>query len=382
MYKIWGRMKTPYYKGYLYLRSSLAIIGTNSKGTQSREELRESMKGSCVNKFFFGIFLSGLAFSFFVLNACATEKRASVTTPTKIEGKKEILVARALGSGGPFSIIGWCGNTAFLIDSDEFGKEWIDLNGNRVTVSKESDDYPIGCTPDGKWVIYEDRDSARAYKDKRGRIPENIVDEGPGWHGFVMDLYRYEVATGRRQKFAVVRDDSASLVSPDGSKVLLGDRHDSAIKMPEPRWEAVWITNEWLFGDTHWFADSSGIVTMIWNNGYSLGVEFFDEGGWSKEFSLDMLRSSPGANVSLAAVDKDNVLYFVTTEDYPVGDATRKAYNFFRCEIKYKDLVCTLGDGVKEDEDENILSLKLLPSGDVVFDREEDNCIRLVKRRG
>src|SRR3972149_5194430 len=29
-----------------------------------------------------------------------------------------------------------------------------------------------------------------------------------------------------------------------------------------------------------------------------------------------------------------------------------------------------------------IFSLKLLPSGDVVFDREEDNCIRLVKRRG
>ncbi len=197
-----------------------------------------------------------------------------------------------------------------------------------------------------------------------------------------MDLYRYEVSTSRRQKFAVVRDDSGGLVSPDGSKVLLGNRHDSAIGMPEPKWEAVWLTNEWVYGSTHWFEDSSGIVTMIWSNGYSLGVEFFGEEGWAKEFSLDMLRTDSKTYLSLAAVDKNKVLHFVTMDDSKVGDSPGKVYNFFDCKIKYKDLVCSLGDGLKEEKDEKIRSLKLLPNGDVIFEREEDNCIRRVKRRG
>jgi hypothetical protein len=339
------------------------------------------MKGSYKNKIVICIFLFCIVSSLIAIGGCAAGKQASATTPTKIKEKKEILIVEDIGGGLPFQILGWCGNTALLIDSDEFGKEWVDLNGNRVTISKESGDYPIGCPPDGKWVLYKDRDSARVYKNKWGKIPENIVDEGPGWHGFVMDLYRYEVTTGRRQKFAVVRDDSGSLVSPDGSKVLLGNRHDSAMEMPEPRWEAVWLTNEWGYGETRWFEDSSGIVTMIWGNGHSLGVEFFGEGGWSKEFSLDMLRSDPRSNVSIAAVDEDNVLHFVTMEDYPVGDSPRKVYNFFRCKIKYKDLVCSLGDGLKEEKDEKIRSLELLPNGDVIFEREEDNCIRRVKHR-
>ncbi|HLC17682.1 MAG TPA: hypothetical protein VJM57_01530 [Thermodesulfobacteriota bacterium] len=338
------------------------------------------MKVSYANKFFFGIFLSCMFFSPVALNGCAGNP-FSANTPMKIRGEKEILVARDIGGGLPYSLM-WCGNTALLAYGGEFGTVWVGLDENRVTISTKSTDYPRNCTPDGKWVIYEDRDSARIYKDTQGRLPENIVDEGPGWHGFVMDLYRYEISTGARQRFAVVRDDSGSLVSPDGTRVLLGNRHDSAIEMPKPKWETVWLTNEWTYYNEYWLPDSSGIVMEVWNAGASLGVEFFGKERWSKEFSLDMLRSGPGTNVSLAAVDESNVLHFVAVKDYPVGDYSRSIYNFFRCKIKHRDLICDLTGGIEEEEDdENILSLDLLPNEDIIFKREEDNCIRRVKRR-
>ncbi|MBI5559685.1 MAG: hypothetical protein HY883_00210, partial [Deltaproteobacteria bacterium] len=242
------------------------------------------MKTIYKNKIAARMFFSFVVFSF-SLYGCVAGKPASLKSEVNIEGEKEILVAKDIGGGLPFGVIEWCGNDALLINSDKFGMEWVDLKGNRVTVSTKNTDHLIGCTPDGKWVLYADWNSAREYKDKQGRTPENIVDEGPGWHGSVNDLYRYEIATGTRQKFAVVRDDSGSLVSPDGLKVLLGNRHDWDIEMPEPRWEKVWFTNEWL-ADERWFADSSGIVAEIWGNGSSLGVEIFGEEGWAKEFSL------------------------------------------------------------------------------------------------
>lgn len=170
------------------------------------------MKGSYRNKFVIGILLSGMVFSLVTLNSCTAWRQISTNKPVNIEAKKEILVVPDIGGGLPFGIIEWCGNDALLIDSDKSGKEWVDLKGNKVTVSTKSTDHLIGCTPDGKWVLYADWNSAREYRDKEGRTPENIVDEGPGWHGAVMDLYRYDITTGTRQKFAVVRDDSGSLV--------------------------------------------------------------------------------------------------------------------------------------------------------------------------
>ena len=307
------------------------------------------------------------------------EKESYEAGKTKLG--KEILVARDIGGGLPYSLVMWCGNSSFLIYGDEFGTEWIDFNGNKATISTDNADYPRGCTPDGKWVLYEDRNSGRAYKDKHGRIPENIVDEGPGWHGLVMDVYRYEIATGTRQKFAVVRDDSGSLVSPDGLKVLLGNRHDSVIDMPEPKWETVWFTNEWL-ADTRWFADSSGIATMIWwGNGHVFGVEFFGKEGWAKEYSLEKidLKQKSGNGVSFRAVDKDNRLYFTAVESYRVDNRVRNRFHFYRCEIKNKDLVCE-AMGEYDERENTIVSSEFLANGDFIFNRTgEDNCIRRLK---
>lgn len=333
-------------------------------------------------KITFTLLIFCLFFVFAAHNGYTAESQTPSNKHVKIKGAQEILVARDIGGGLPFSLIEWCGNSSLLIYGDEFGTALLDFNGNKTTVSSKSTDEPIGSTPDGKWVIYSDRNSSREYRDNFGRVPENIVDEGPGWHGFIMDLYRYEVATDRRQRFAVVRDDSSALVSPDGSKVFLGNKHDSTIDIPEPKWETVWSTNDWTYLKTFWLPDSSGIVALVWVEDASLSVEFFGKDRWAKEFSLDMLRSPQGANVSLATLDKNKVLHFTTVEDYPTDGASRKTYNFFRCKIKRKDLICDFTGGFKEDADEHIFSLKLLPNEDIIFKRDEDNCIRRVKHRG
>ncbi len=298
----------------------------------------------------------------------------------KIE--KEILVARDIGGGLPFShafsLNGWCGNTYFLIHGTEIGIELLDFNGNKTAVSSKITDYPRGCTPDGRWVIYKDRNSAREYRDRFGRVPDNIVDDGPGWHGFVMDIYRYEVATGRRQKFAVVRDDSTALVSPDGLKVFLGNRHDSVIEMPEPKWETMWFTKDWTYLETFWLPDSSGIVTRLWGNGSSLGVEFFGQNGWAKEFSLDRVSPAPRFWGSLEAVDNKGRLYFSTIV-YTEGGQGRNIYDYFRCEIKNKELICE-AIGELDGREHRIASSELLPNGNIIFKRGGDDCIRLLKQ--
>jgi hypothetical protein len=326
-------------------------------------------------------FILILLVTLFPLTTSAGSKAGEIAG-IRSKGKKEVLIARDVGGGLPYSVKLWCGNNALLIYGEEFGTQWIGLNGKKITVSAKSTDYPGGCSPDGKWVFYRDRTSSRVYKDKLGRVPENVVYDGFGWHGFVIDLYRYEVSTGRRQRFAVVRDDSSALVSPDGSKVLLGNRHDSTIEMPEPKWETVWLTNDWVYGPTYWLPDSSGIATNIWHNGFTLGVEFFGKEGWSKEFSLDLMRTrrNYGATgVILEAVDEDNILHFTARDSLSGGSAFRSKYNFFSCKIKRKDLVCSFTGGLEEEKGDSISSSEFLSNGDIIFKREEDNCIRRVK---
>lgn len=340
------------------------------------------MKG-IKKKITLSVLLFSLIFVFAIHKGYTEEPQPPSGKPVKNKAEKEILVARDIGGGMPFSqtfsLDGWCGNTSFLIHGTETGIKLLYFNGHETTVSSKGTDYPKGCTPDGKWVIYEDRNSAREYRDRFGRVPENIVDDGPGWHGLVTDLYRYEIATGRRQKFAVVRDDSTALVSPDGLKVFLGNRHDSAIEMPEPKWETVWLTNDWTRVLTFWLPDSSGIATQVWGDGSSFGVEFFGTDGWAKEFSLEQINPEEKYSISLEAVDSEGRLYIRMGEDYlKTNYRAWHKYHFVRCKIKDKELAC---EAIGEFDVRNyyISNSNLLANGDYVFKKDGDDCIRLLK---
>jgi hypothetical protein len=313
----------------------------------------------------------------FFLASCTTEKEPA--PPVKNTIQKEMLIVKDMGEGMSFYTVGWCGNTGLIVDNDKFGKKWVGLNKDSVKLTTKSINYITGCTPDGKWIIYEGSGTSRIYKDKWGKSSERLGLDGPGWHGQVFDIGRYEIATGKHQKFAVVRDDSGGLVSPDMTKVLLGNKHDSDLKPIKRRWEEVWLTNEWVYGFTRWFADSSGVATLIWGNGHSLGIEIFDkENGWAKEYDFGSLGFGykPNHSIYFRAIDKDNRLYFTVIEGGE--DYGTSKFRFFRCEIKDRKITCKK-TGEFNENGRHINSHEILPNGDFIFSRDNDNCIHRLK---
>ncbi|MBI1911208.1 MAG: hypothetical protein HYS21_04340 [Deltaproteobacteria bacterium] len=240
--------------------------------------------------------------------------------------------------------------------------------------------YPLNCTPDGKWVIYVDRKSWRIDK---GRVePDDEDFEGShDWLGYVVDLYRYEVSTGKVEKFATRRDrpEFADVISPDGKKALLGGTHNTPFKMPEPAWEMRWLKSEWTHLDPIWLADSSGIVTMILDEGsnVSLGVEIFGESGWAKEFI-------PGRDLDIkgqlgdAVAIKNKTISLSTGESYSevkMGrEMGRDRYYFYTCDIKQSGLNCK--EILQFDLRHTHIRYATLPGGDIVYKESDDKCIR------
>jgi hypothetical protein len=324
------------------------------------------------------VLIACVAFSF-SLNASKAGETGSLGSSRNIEGGEEILVAKDVGGGRPDFFITWCGNDALIIRDRKFVTELMDLKGNRIIISEKAGDSPLNCTPDGEWFIYEDRESARMCTDKEGEPPEPIVDDGEvaNWQELVMDLYRYEIATGKRQKFAVAHQGSGSLVSPDGSKVLILNREDSTIDMPEPKWEPVWLKNEWgIFSKVLWFADSSGVVAKRGMGIGTLGVESFGEDGWTKIYEREQHRLY---RVSLEAVDSKKRFYLITRDTFGVSENTsRTKYRLLRCTIKYGELNYEELN-VLDDNGKRIFPLNILPDGSFVFTWKEDSCIYRLK---
>lgn len=314
------------------------------------------------------VLLTWLALFFVVLNSYALENQDPESADTK--SKKERLVASDIGFG--FSNIRWCGNDRLLLYGNTRGLKLIDLTtGKWTTVSKDGSDYPVECTNDGKWVIYIDRKSWRIDK---GRVapPDEELEGEIEWQGFVENLYRYEVLTGKRQIFAVVRDrpNPLNIVSPDGSKVFLGNRHNTKTRMPEPAWETFWFTKEWDYAEPHWLADSSGVVTLMWED-KSIVVEILGQKGWSKVYKWD---SDIKGNINHLDVNGRNKIYFLESKDYSEGKTGRSKHRIYSCDIKNSELNC-----------QRILELDLkytnikyvaLTDGDIVYKESDDKCIR------
>jgi hypothetical protein len=281
------------------------------------------------------VFLLSIIALFTSITGYADEKQAATTQ----EQKEEIFIGQFKGDISAK----WCGNNALVVSEREYGIEWIDiLNKKTIKISSrtfpDDYDYPLNCTPDGKWVVYVDSKSLRADKGYKPPNPKDCDDWG------VVDLYRYDVTTGKKQKFAVIRAPGClyEAVSPDGMKILLGERHNSIIKMPNPKWNTVWKPVNAI-----WFLDSSGIAWINFKN--TVAVEFFGKNGWAKKFELKQFEYK---TFSLA-VDKANRIYLYGVEKGKEKEA------LYRCSIKNKNLSC-------EKILERISDYKVLPNGDIV----------------
>ena len=279
----------------------------------------------------------------FLLANCVT--KAHSEEGAGIKGEKEMLVARDVGSGGEIYATRWCGNSALLFQVKNIGIEMIDFTtGQKMQVSEDMWSIPLNCTPDGKWVLYED------IRKK--------------------EVYRYEVSTGKRQKIAVVEEGGWwDAVSPDGKRVFLGPMGDGTTDVPVPEWEHLWFSHGWDAYEAIWFPDSSGVLSFVYSPG-DMCVEFFGVDGWAKCFDLE---PEDKDNIGGFFIDEENRIYF--TESEVPDPIAGKRYQLYRCSIKGRELSC---ERVFEDKRKFSTWYVLLPDGGMLFQDDEKDCIRRI----
>lgn len=321
------------------------------------------------------LFLAGLIFVLAVHDGYTAETQALSNKHVKIKGAQEILVARDASGGRMLYGPEWCGSNALLFNTSD-GIALIDVTSKeKITISSDRDDRRLNCTPDGKWVFYYrwSRDIFFPNPDYDG----STYDASTGMDANeaqplikVIEIYRYEVATGIRQRLAITSSigSSRDLVSPDGKKILLGpEYHIVMAEAPELRF--LWFNNTgWWMGEQAWFKDSSGVVAFVPGR---LGVEFFGENGWAKSFDL----WKPGIGISSLKVDLENRIYFETTETaLEMSDGILPQlhgnYLIHRCAIKAMSLDCE-----RIMARENLGPFEILPDGDIIFEVIYDKCL-------
>ncbi|MBI1911989.1 MAG: PD40 domain-containing protein [Deltaproteobacteria bacterium] len=325
---------------------------------------------SLKNKKILNIFLFSVIFVFAINKGYTAETQATASKPVKIKGEQEILVARDVSGGKMLYTPRWCGSNALLFKTSG-GIELIDIiSRKKVKISSDQDDEPLNCTPDGKWVFYH-RWSRDLFFPNMG-FDESTYDESTGMDADlappllkINEVYRYEVATGIRQKFAITKDfgPTHNMVSPDGKKFLLGPECH-LVTANAPMSNYVWFNGDIRRMDEPvWFKDSSGVTAFVPGR---LGIEFFGENGWVKTF--DLWKPGTGISNSSLKVDLENRIYFVTTEtalemSEGILPQLRGNYLLHRCVIKSTDLVCE-----KIMVRKNLGPFDVLPDGDIIFE--------------
>ncbi len=198
------------------------------------------MKGVYKNRIFAGTKLLITVLYLILLTGCAGLNSVYEQSRINIKGGAEILIASDIASFRPF----WCGTSGRLIYvKKDYAVYSYDVKTGNSTNIAGVWSAPVGCTPDGKWLVYEDTDSVRYDKD-------NIEE-------MVSDFWRYEFKTGKKQKF-VIADNSAGYLSPTGLKFYIGRRPAERIPMPEPHWDILW--SEGRGRGILWLADGSAII--------------------------------------------------------------------------------------------------------------------------
>lgn len=314
------------------------------------------MKDSYKNRTFIWIFIAGAVFSLLALNGCASSL-VSANTLTKIEGKKEILVARDIGRGGEIYLIRWCGNNGLayrIVDTDD--AEMLDFQtGKRTPIDIGPHDILLNCTPDGKKLFY---------------LPsETDPDGGYGWYGETVEMYRYDMETSEKTFVASVKEPiSYDAVSPDGTKILLGERHRLASKIGAPEMEGVWFTEKWDPSEATWFPDSSGVLAYGGEHAGIICIEIFGKDGWAKCFNIVDMEGSSDA----PRADRKNRVYFLYVEFDIMTELERMFLH--RCDLRNRELLCE-----RIIKNHNVMpTYGFLPDGDIVFQDYDDaltNCI-------
>lgn len=305
------------------------------------------------------MFFFGVAFLLAVLNGCAGLKQTQ-DTPYKIQNKKEILVARDIGRGGAIYLIRWCGKSGLvyrIVETREV--ELLDFRtGKRTPVDIDMQETHLNCTPDGKKLFY--------LPDEKRTSDDGSVE----WYRGSGDMYMYDTVTGEKTFVARTRGSgSYDAVSPDGTKILLGARHELASYSGAPGMEGVWFTEEWKPTEAAWFPDSSGVLAYGTHRGDQICIEIFGEDGWAKCFNMVDIDSSTHE----PRADSKNRVYFLDVEfDFMTEWETNYLH---RCDLRDGELSC---ERIIKDHDV-FPTYGFLPDGDIVFgEYKKGDCIRRI----
>lgn len=183
----------------------------------------ETSVGRTYKKISGRILLFGLAFLFIVFG-CKTLEVQPDESSVKIKAVNERLIARNVSNIPPI----WCGSDlVYVSPRGEVGYLYDIKSGQKQEV-KTSYAFMMGCSPDGKWLVYLEKKDVK-YDQEGGTA--------------LIDAWRYEIATGEHQRFAVMDDDSP-VFSPAGDRLFMGSKTSVDIEMPEPKWELFWSTEK------------------------------------------------------------------------------------------------------------------------------------------
>lgn len=315
--------------------------------------MEQCMRGLYDNRIHAITLLLGATFMIIFLTGCVGLKPAPPKTSIKINGKNEVLVAKDVSNVRPF----WCGRKAILVYSTESkGVFYYDLkSGKKVNIANWRN-TPLVCTPDGEWIIYADKYS---YRRDAGSLTEAVVD-----------LWRYEIKTGRNQKFAIADDGYIGSVRgllsvKNGFNIYLGREPVERIKMPEPRWEVMWSQRK-SPGDV-WFEDGSANIGAYMDfdrRRYVLEVEVL--GPERRFFGL----YPPFRSFFPFLADNKNRVYIKIDEKKEIR-IERCALDLIKESISCRPVLRNMG---------YIRGFDLFPDNEtIVFTRNNDRCVRFMR---
>ena len=272
----------------------------------------------------------------------------------------------------------WCGNNAIVFAH----YDRLDIleipSGRIIRVTEDNSQWPLSCSPDGRWLIYAALNS-KVKDRKEGALTDSGIEIPPEWEGIVLDLIRYEVATGEAERFASVTYPGAArwdVISPDGKRVFLGIIHNTPVDMPEPKVEPLWYTNWWGKNGARWFWDSSGVVSYM-HNPNTIFVEVFGEDGWSRAF---MLGPEVEDNIYRLYVGKDKMIYFQSQPAFSEDGSGPGKVSLYRCAVEKRDLKDVIEErdlkcGKIIERDAFSMDMAVLENGDMLIHHRPSECI-------
>ena len=198
------------------------------------------------------------------------------------------------------------------------------ISGEKIKIG-DYGDMTLECTNDEKWLIFYDKGSIRYDKAIGDRE--------------IVDLWRIELNSKRREKFAVADLNdilmlNGKIFAPTGTKLFLGRKVDESIPMGKPMWEVVGSKGDWRSSSATWLKDGSAIISSTWDADLKSDVLVIEQfTPQKKSIPIDLNID----NFLISSISKDNEFILLVW-----GDDSVRATGTVTCtlDIEHEKATC------------------------------------------